>query len=76
MKIYHGSKLIIQKPIFQGSDPTNDYGSAFYLTLDLSNVLIRTIPINHVANKNIKMKLGVVGIKKSTAFGKMSGLKL
>lgn len=35
MKIYHGSKLIIGKPLFQGSDPTNDYGPAFYLTLDL-----------------------------------------
>ncbi len=37
MKIYHGSKLIIQNPIFQGSDPTNDYGPAFYLTLDLES---------------------------------------
>ena len=35
MKIYHGSKLIIEKPIFQGSDASNDYGAAFYLTLDL-----------------------------------------
>ena len=37
MKIYHGSKLIIKEPIFQGSDPTNDYGPAFYLTLDLES---------------------------------------
>ena len=37
MKIYHGSKLIIEKPIYRGSEPTNDYGPAFYLTLDLES---------------------------------------
>ena len=35
MKIYHGSKKIIEKPIYQGSNPENDYGPSFYMTLDL-----------------------------------------
>ena len=35
MIFYHGSKVIIQKPIKNVSNPTNDYGPSFYLTLDL-----------------------------------------
>ena len=35
MKIYHGSKKIIEKPKPKGSNPANDYGPAFYLTKDL-----------------------------------------
>lgn len=35
MKIYHGSKQIIESPIVKGSNPTNDYGPAFYMTVDL-----------------------------------------
>ena len=35
MKIYHGSKVLIERPIFKGSDDKNDYGPAFYLTKDL-----------------------------------------
>ena len=35
MIIYHGSKRRIEKPNVKGSNPTNDYGPAFYLTLDL-----------------------------------------
>lgn len=35
MIIYHGSKNIINKPLVAGSDKRNDYGAAFYLTLDL-----------------------------------------
>ena len=37
MKVYHGSKLIIENPIFEGSKKNNDYGPAFYLTLDLQS---------------------------------------
>ena len=37
MKIYHGSKLIIEKPINHGSKISNDYGPAFYLTRDLES---------------------------------------
>ena len=35
MNIYHGSKTIIEQPKHRGSNPTNDYGPSFYLTLDL-----------------------------------------
>lgn len=36
MILYHGSKVIIQKPITHGSNFANDYGPSFYLTLDLN----------------------------------------
>ncbi len=35
MKIFHGSKKIIERPLLRGSNPTNDYGPAFYLTTEL-----------------------------------------
>ena len=35
MIIYHGSKIKIEKPKSHGSNPTNDYGPSFYMTLDL-----------------------------------------
>lgn len=34
MIIYHGSQRIVEHPIYQGSDKENDYGAAFYCTLD------------------------------------------
>ena len=35
MKIYHGSKVIIEYPVVKGSNEANDYGPSFYLTKDL-----------------------------------------
>lgn len=35
MKIYHGSKSIIEKPIFGMGNPHNDYGLGFYCTADI-----------------------------------------
>ena len=35
MKIFHGSKMIIEKPLPHGSASANDYGPSFYLTLDV-----------------------------------------
>ena len=40
MKIYHGSKLEIKNPIYKGSNKNNDYGPAFYLTLDFESACI------------------------------------
>lgn len=37
MIIYHGSKLLIEKPQVKGSNIFNDYGPAFYMTLDLDS---------------------------------------
>lgn len=36
MKIYHGSKLVIKKPLYKGSNEHNDYGPAFYATQELA----------------------------------------
>lgn len=35
MKIYHGSKVLIEHPVVKGSDERNDYGPSFYMTKDL-----------------------------------------
>ena len=37
MKIYHGSKQLIESPIPFGSKKDNDYGPAFYMTRDLES---------------------------------------
>lgn len=37
MKLYHGSKKVISNPIYQGSNKSNDYGPAFYLTEDVES---------------------------------------
>lgn len=37
MKLYHGSKTKIEKPIVRGSKSDNDYGPAFYLTADIES---------------------------------------
>lgn len=34
MKLYHGSDKIIEKPVFVGGKPYNDYGPGFYCTED------------------------------------------
>ena len=34
MKLYHGSKKIIENPKYKGSKIDNDYGPAFYCTVD------------------------------------------
>lgn len=40
MKIYHGSKERIERPKYKGSDKYNDYGPAFYTTLDFESACI------------------------------------
>ena len=35
MKIYHGSKVLIEHPLIKGSNERNDYGPSFYMTKDL-----------------------------------------
>ncbi|MBQ9457229.1 MAG: DUF3990 domain-containing protein [Bacilli bacterium] len=35
MIFYHGSKQIVEAPRQHGSNPTNDYGPSFYMTLEL-----------------------------------------
>ena len=40
MKIYHGSKAIIEKPLYKGSEINNDYGPAFYTTTNYEDACI------------------------------------
>lgn len=37
MKVFHGSKNVVDKPIPHGSKNDNDYGAAFYLTSNLES---------------------------------------
>lgn len=37
MKLYHGSKVIVNQPIVKGSNKSNDYGPAFYMTKDFDS---------------------------------------
>ena len=37
MKLYHGSKKVLKNPTYKGSNLTNDYGPAFYLTEELES---------------------------------------
>lgn len=50
MKIYHGSKKIIKTPLVKGSNPKNDYGPSFYLTVDIE------------AAKSWACKNGIIGL--------------
>lgn len=36
MNIYHGTKVVIEKPQVKGSNATNDYGPSFYVTTELN----------------------------------------
>lgn len=60
MNIYHGSKVIINKPIPRGSNPKNDYGPSFYMTLDIEaakswackNDDLGVVNCYHIANRD------------------------
>lgn len=52
MKIYHGSKAIIKKPLYKGSEIHNDYGPAFYTTIDFENACIWASKNNSVGYVN------------------------
>ena len=66
MIIYHGSKSIVKEPQFKGSNPNNDYGPAFYTTLNLEAAkvwackndeigLINKYSVNNSVFKNLKV---------------------
>ena len=52
MKVYHGSKRIIDHPIVKGSKIDNDYGPAFYMTEDLESAHIWACRNNTVGYVN------------------------
>ena len=62
MKLYHGSKIIIDNPIAKGSKPDNDYGPAFYLTMDLESAHEWACRNNSVGYVN-EYKFNIKGLK-------------
>lgn len=62
MKVYHGSKTIIEKPRVKGSNPHNDYGPAFYLTKDLESAHEWACRNNTIGIVN-EFDLSLVGLK-------------
>lgn len=40
MKIYHGSKIVLESPKVKGSNPNNDYGPNFYATLNYEDACV------------------------------------
>ncbi len=60
MIIYHGSKKAINNPLYKGSNPSNDYGPAFYVTKDLESAkswACRNNTIGIVSKYNIDNKV-------------------
>lgn len=62
MKLYHGSKTIINHPKYDGSKKDNDYGPAFYLTEDLDSAHEWACRNNTVGVVN-EYKLDLRGLK-------------
>lgn len=62
MKLYHGSKTIINHPKYDGSKKDNDYGPAFYLTEDLDSAHEWACRNNSVGVVN-EYKLDLRGLK-------------
>ena len=52
MKVYHGSKTKIEHPTYNGSQEDNDYGPAFYTTIDFENACIWASKNNSVGYVN------------------------
>ena len=53
MKIYHGSKEEIKVPKYKGSGEQNDYGPAFYMTLDFEAASIWATKNNSIGVVNV-----------------------
>ena len=73
MKIYHGSKQVIEKPIFKGSNAKNDYGPAFYVTTSIDAAKIWACKLDtlgvvneyEISEKKIK-KLSILDLTDKT----------
>ena len=80
MIIYHGSKTMIVNPIKGGSDPNNDYGPSFYLTLDLDSAKSwacknNTIGVvnKYVVDNKIYEELKILDLTNKTKFRTPNG---
>ena len=83
MKIYHGSKTIVNKPIVKGSNPTNDYGPSFYLTTDLEtakawacrNNTIGFVNCYHVSDEKFR-RLKILDLTNKTKYGVLNWIAI
>lgn len=62
MKIYHGSKNIIEKPTLYGGKETNDYGYGFYCTKEIELANEWACPDNNDGYAN-EYELDLAGLK-------------
>ena len=62
MKIYHGSKNIIEKPTLYGGKETNDYGYGFYCTREIELANEWACPDNNDGYAN-EYELDLAGLK-------------
>ena len=80
MRIYHGSKERIERPKYKGSDEHNDYGPAFYTTLDFESACIwatknDTTGIVNVYNVNFN-SLKILDLTDKTRFSVLHWITL
>ena len=80
MRIYHGSKERIERPKYKGSDEHNDYGPAFYTTLDFESACIcstknDTTGIVNVYNVNFN-NLKILDLTDKTKFSVLHWITL
>ena len=61
MRLYHGSKDIIEKPIYRGGKETNDYGYGFYCTENIELANEWACPDNNDGYAN-KYELDMTGL--------------
>ena len=61
MRLYHGSKDIIEKPIYRGGKETNDYGYGFYCTKEIELANEWACPDNNDGYAN-KYELDMTGL--------------
>ena len=80
MKIYHGSKEKIERPKYKGSNKYNDYGPAFYTTLDFDSACIwatknNTTGVVNVYNVNFD-NLKILDLTDKTKFSVLHWITL
>jgi len=62
MKIYHGSKIVLESPKEKGSNPNNDYGPSFYATKNYEDACIWACRNNTVGYVN-EYSINIDGLK-------------
>lgn len=80
MKLYHGSKRKIEKPIYQGSKKDNDYGPAFYMTQDYDSAgewACRNNSVGFINEYNLETRgLKVLNLTDSSTYSVLNWLAI